>query len=190
MTDNADNTHLCIEQDTMILSLIVAMDENHGIGKDGHLPWKLSADLQRFKTLTSGHHIIMGRKTYASIGRLLPNRTTVIITRNSTFQVEGGLVVTSLPKALAVVRERGETEAFIIGGGEIYKQSIGLADRMYLTLVHTVADTDTLFPEFDQGDWVIKESITHPADERNTFPSTYYLLEKKSSIFILDNAIL
>jgi len=162
----------------MILSLIAAMDENHGIGKDSTIPWRLPADLKRFRTLTTGHHIIMGRKTYDSIGHLLPNRTMVIITKNKNLVIEDCLVVHSLSEAIYIVRERGETEAFIIGGGEIFQQFIGLADRIYLTLVHTIADTDTYFPSIDRNDWEIIESTKFSSDDRNTIPSTFSIFER------------
>jgi dihydrofolate reductase len=163
----------------MIISLIVAMDEGRGIGKDNHIPWRLSADLKRFKALTMGHHLIMGRKTYESIGRPLPGRTTLIITRNLNYQAEGCQIAHSLKGALELARTDGEDEAFIIGGGEIFKHALPLADRIYLTQVRARLDCDTFFPDFDLGDWQISEESCQPADEKNQFATTYQLLIRK-----------
>ncbi len=163
----------------MIVSLLVAMDERRGIGKDGRLPWHLSADLKRFKGLTMGHHLIMGRKTYESIGRPLPGRTMIVITRNPEYHPEGCQVAHSLAEALDMAQERGESEAFVIGGGQIFAQALPHADRLYLTLVHTVTEADTLFPALEQDLWIEEESSYHPADEKNQFPFTDILLDKK-----------
>jgi dihydrofolate reductase len=163
----------------MIISLIVAMDEGRGIGKDNLIPWRLSADLKRFKALTMGHHLIMGRKTYESIGRPLPGRTTLIITRNLNYQAEGCQIAHSLNEALELARTGGEDEAFIIGGGEIFKHALPLANRIYLTQVRARLDCDTFFPDFDLGDWQISDESCQPADEKNQFATTYQLLIRK-----------
>lgn len=163
----------------MIVSLLVAMDEKRGIGKDNLLPWRLSADLRRFKELTMSHHIIMGRKTFESIGRQLPGRVMVVITRNTGYHMPGCLIAHSLDEALALAAERGETEAFVIGGGEIFIPALRVADRIYLTLVHADLPVDVFFPAFSLDDWSVEESIIHPADEKNEYPSTFYLLVRK-----------
>ena len=160
----------------MIISLIVAMDENRGIGVDNRLPWHLSADLKRFKALTMGHHLVMGRKTYESIGKPLPGRTSIIITRNPDYVVEGCIVVHSLEEALQTARERGEEEAFITGGGEIFNQALSLADRIYLTRVHAETNAQVYFPAFNEDAWIEKESTSHPADEKNDYPFTMKVL--------------
>jgi dihydrofolate reductase len=165
----------------VILSLIVAMDEQRGIGYRGGLPWKLSADLKRFKQLTMGHHIIVGRKTYESIGRPLPGRQTVVITHNPNYGAEGVSVVHSLESAIQIASERAETEAFICGGAEVYSELIGRAGRIYLTQVHARVDSDTFFPDFDLEDWRIQESFDQAADEKNQYPFTFRVLERKSS---------
>jgi dihydrofolate reductase len=165
----------------VILSLIVAMDEQRGIGYRGRLPWKLSADLKRFKQLTMGHHIIVGRKTYESIGRPLPGRQTIVITHNSGYKVEGATVVYSLESAIQAASERAETEAFICGGAQVYAELIGRANRIYLTQVHASVDSDTFFPDFDRGEWTRNESIGHAADEKNQYPFTFQVLERKAS---------
>ena len=164
----------------MIISLIVAMDERRGIGVDGHLPWYLSADLKRFKSLTMGHNMIMGRKTYDSIGRPLPGRTTIIVSRNPGFQPEGCLVASSFETALEFARLNHEDEVFVIGGGEIFDQAIEFADKIYLTLVHTTLETDVYFPEYTPDDWLEIESSFHGADEKNEHTSTFKILQRKS----------
>jgi len=133
------------------LSLVVAMGSNRVIGAGGALPWHIPADLKRFKALTLGHSIIMGRKTYASIGRLLPGRTSVIVTRSRTLQIPGAIVVNSLDEAVA--RCAGQGEAFVIGGGELYREALARADRIYLTLVHLAPEGDAVFPELAPRAW-------------------------------------
>ena len=163
----------------MIVSLIVAVDNNGGIGIRGRLPWKLSSDLRRFKKLTMGHHIIMGRKTYQSIGRPLPGRTTIVLTRNKDFFADGCLLAASLGEALALAEKHGEQEAFVIGGGEIFQEIIDRADRIYLTRVITVMEADTFFPVLRPDDWEVVESSYHFADDENEYASTYTLLYRK-----------
>lgn len=163
----------------MIISLVVAMDEAGGIGKMGRLPWRLSADLKRFKNLTWGHHLIMGRKTYGSIGRALPGRTNVIITRSVTFEAEGCLVAGSLAAALRMAEERGEQEAFVIGGSQIFAQAMPVAQRLHLTRVHATLDCDVFFPLIKEGDWVVVDNSQHPADDKNEYPTTYFLMERQ-----------
>lgn len=163
----------------MIVSLIVAMDERGGIGKGNRLPWRLSADLRRFRELTMGHHIVMGRKTFESIGRALPGRQTVIITRDRALEVEGCLIAHSLDEAIKLAEQRGETEVFISGGATIYAQSIERADRIYLTEVHAIVDADTFFPDWDRSLWREAQSVYHAADEKNQYPTTFKLLEKR-----------
>jgi dihydrofolate reductase len=155
------------------------MDEMGGIGKDNRLPWHLSSDLKRFKQLTMGHHLVMGRKTYETIGHPLPGRTTIVITRNQQYPAEGYLVATSLDEALDLVRENGETEAFIAGGGEIFTLALPLADRIYLTRVHAQVQADVFFPPFSPEGWRQIESIEQLSDEKNDYPSTFIIFVKK-----------
>ena len=162
----------------MIISLIVALDEQRGIGVDGHLPWHLSADLQRFKSLTMGHHLIMGRKTYESIGRPLPGRTTIIVSRNPSFQPEGCMVARSLETAIEFARFDQEDEVFVIGGGDLFDQAIDMADRIYLTQVHASLEADVYFPDYSRKDWQENKSAYVEADERNEYPSTFRILER------------
>ena len=165
----------------MIVSLIVAMDEKGGIGIDNRLPWHLSADLKRFKALTMGHHIIMGRKTYESISKPLPGRTNLVVTRDPGYRAAGCLVVHSLDKALQTAKERGEDEVFITGGHQIFAQSVGIADRIYLTQVHAEVRADVYFPEIDASEWVEQETVYHESDEKNDYPFTAKVLIRKGS---------
>jgi dihydrofolate reductase len=163
----------------VIISLIVAMDEQRGIGVDGHLPWHLPADLKRFKYITMGHHLIMGRKTYDSIRRPLPGRTMIIVSRNPRFQPEGCLVASSLETALEFAHLALEDEVFVIGGGDLFTQVIELADRIYLTQVHAILEADVYFPEYLPADWQELESTYHPADRKNQYPTTFKILKRK-----------
>lgn len=162
----------------MLVSLIVAADEMRGIGYRGGVPWHLSADLKRFKSLTMGHHVIMGRKTFESIGKALPGRTNVVITRQPEFEADEVIAVESLEDALTVARLAGEHETFIIGGGQVYAQALPHADQIYYTLVHTKAGADTFFPELEEGEWQETLLSEHPADENNDFPYSYYAIRR------------
>lgn len=147
----------------MRVTLIAAMAENRVIGREGRIPWHLSDDLRRFKRLTTGHAILMGRKTWDSLGRALPGRENVVITRQPDLQAPGAVVVGSLDEALRHARSRGETEAFVVGGGEIYREALPLADRLELTLVHATFDGDARFPEFDPAAWTEVAREEHAA---------------------------
>jgi len=163
----------------VIISLIVAMDEKGGIANQGQMPWRLPAELKLFQQTTTGHHLLMGRKTFESVGRPLPGRTTIVITRQPDYHPQGCLVSHSLEQGLALARSRGESEVFICGGGEIYTQALPLADRIYWTVVHTFAITDMVFPAFDPGGWTATNTVDHPADGNNTFAFTRKILEKR-----------
>ena len=163
----------------MIVSIIAAMDRRRGIGVDNKLPWRLSADLKRFRELTMGHHIIVGRKTFESIGKPLPGRQMIVVTRDRSYEAEGCEVVHSIEDAMKLARDRGESEVFICGGAEIYAQSIEVADRMYLTLVEAEVVADTFFPEFDEQEWSERESVYQPADEKNQYSFTFKILIRK-----------
>ena len=163
----------------MIVSLIVAMDEKRGIGVKNNLPWHLSDDLKHFKTLTMGHHMIMGRKTYESIGGQLPGRTMIVVTHNNKYRAEGSFIANSLNSALEQAEARGENEVFIIGGAEIFAQSMTIADRIYLTQVHTIVEADVFFLDLNHDEWIEESSIRHEADQKNQYPYTFKLLVKK-----------
>lgn len=133
------------------LSLIVAVAQNRVIGLNNTLPWHLPEDLKRFRALTTGHHIIMGRKTYESLNRLLPDRTTVIVTRNQAYEVPGALIANSLEQAIALAVN--DNEAFLIGGAELYQVGLQLADRLYITEIEAEFTGDAFLPEFELQDW-------------------------------------
>ena len=160
----------------MIVSLLVAMDERGGIGKAGRLPWRLSTDLKRFRALTMGHHVVVGRKTFESIGKPLAGRRMIIVTRDPGFSVAGCATVHSVADAIALARAEGEAELFVCGGAEIYAQTLGAAERIYLTRVHADCDADTFFPAFDRGEWLEESGEPHAADEKNEYPFTFSLL--------------
>lgn len=162
----------------MIVSIIVAMDEHRGIGHHGRLPWRLASDLRRFKAITMGHHIIMGRKTYETIRRPLPGRTMILISRNPHYFAEGCFIVSSFEAALRLASERGETEAFVIGGGEIYTQALPLSSRIYMTIVHAQVPADVFFPQLDEREWKEINSEFFPAGERDSYPTTFRIMER------------
>ena len=155
----------------MIVSLVAAMSENRVIGRGGGLPWHLPKDLQYFKKLTVDHTVIMGRKTYDEVKRPLDNRRNVVITRNPDFKPHGVTVVPTLKEALALGAT--EREVFVIGGGEIYRLALPLADRLYLTVVHATVEGDTFFPEFDKDAWALDEEERHEADAKHAFAFTF-----------------
>ncbi len=163
----------------MIISLIVAVDELGGIGKDNQLPWHISSDLKRFKALTMGHFIAVGRKTYQAIGRLLPGRVMIILSRNPEFHQEGCLVVSSIEDAITLARDNQETELFIIGGGEVFEESISIADKIYLTTVHARVNADVVFPEFDPASWIQTHFEEVPLSETDEFRSDYRIFVRK-----------
>lgn len=156
----------------MLISAIVAVSENNVIGRDGHLPWHLSADLKRFKSITTGHSIILGRKNYDDIGRPLPNRTNYVLTRNSAFAAPGCVVCGSLDEALKAACDAGETECFIIGGAAIYELAMPKVKKMYLTRVHGNIAGDVFFPSWGEG-WRKVCEERFPADEKNDFETTF-----------------
>lgn len=162
-------------------SILVAMAKNRVIGRNNALPWQLSPDLKRFKQLTMGHHIIMGRKTYESIGRPLPGRTSVIVTRQSDYRVPGSIVVGSIAEALKVCSEGKEMdqECFVIGGAEIYQQALGLCQRMYVTEIQQEFDGDALFPEFDQWEWHEISREKHRLDEDGGLEYHFVVLDRR-----------
>lgn len=157
----------------MNISIIVAAAENNTIGRDNWMPWRLSDDLKRFKSLTMGRTVIMGRKTGESLKKPLPGRTNIIITRNPDFRMEGFKIVNSLEEALTLARQMNETEAFVIGGGEIYRQAWNKADTLYLTRVHTEIDGDTHIPTVDAENWREIEHSNHTADDKNEYDYSF-----------------
>ena len=157
--------------------MIAAVAENYALGKDNELVWHLPDDFKRFKQITSNHYIIMGRKTFESFPKPLPNRTHVIISRQADYFVENCLVVDSISAAIATIptNENG----FIIGGGEIYKLALPFADKIELTKVHANFDADTFFPELNDSEWQLVLQEYHPKDEKHLFDFTYETYIKK-----------
>lgn len=167
------------KKNSIELTIIVAAGEDNAIGKDNDLIWHLKDDLKHFKKLTSGHHIIMGRKTFESFPKPLPNRTHIVITRQNNYKVpDGVIVVSNLEEALDAARN--DNQPFIIGGGEIYKQSINLADKLELTRVHATFDgADTFFPDIDLNQWKEISRTTHDADEDHKYAFSFITYERK-----------
>ena len=161
----------------MTQSIIVAMTPDRVIGRDGQLPWRLSADLQRFKRLTMGHHLIMGRKTFDSIGRLLPGRETIVVSRQTDLIIPGAHVAHSVPAAIQCAH--GDSEVFLVGGEQIYREAVEAAQRIYLTLVHAQIDGDAYFPEIIAGHWQVLDEEYREADPRNEYATTYRVLARK-----------
>jgi dihydrofolate reductase len=157
--------------------MIAAVAENNALGKNNDLLWHLPNDFKRFKEITSGHHIIMGRKTFESFPKPLPNRTHVIITRQNDFEHEGCIVVQNIEKALSVCPIN--KNLYIIGGGEIYQQSISFADQLDITRVHHSFDADVYFPEIDPEIWELTSETFHQKDERHLFDYTFQTFVRK-----------
>jgi dihydrofolate reductase len=155
----------------MRISIIVAAAENGIIGRGGTLPWRLSDDLRKFKQLTMGHTIVMGRRTWESIGRVLPGRRTVVVSRSAGFRtnVEEVATATSLDQALEIAKATGDDEAFIVGGAELYRESLRRANRLYLTRVCAAVEGDTSFPDIEWNNWQLVESEDHDANEKNEY---------------------
>ncbi len=163
----------------MNISIIVAISTNHVIGVDNKLPWHLPADLQYFKTLTIGHPILMGRKTYDSIGRPLPNRENIIITQNRTFHSNNLIIKHSIEEAIDYCIEKGYEDVFIIGGDGIYKQTISIADTLYITRVDINIENGTaFFPEIDKDKWKLISSDSRTKDDKNKYNYTFEVYEK------------
>lgn len=161
------------------ISIIVAMSRNRVIGANGAIPWHLPEELKRFKNVTMGHHIIMGRKTWESIGRPLPGRTTVVVTRQRGYHAAGAKVVHSLDEAVAA--SGNDSEIFVIGGAELYAQALPRAHRLYLTLVDTEVPGDTAMPAFGADDWSELSSTSFGADERHRYPFRCFVYERIGS---------
>ena len=161
----------------MRVSLVVAMARNRVIGRDNALPWRLPADLAHFRKVTMGHPIVMGRRTFESIGRALPGRNNIVITHNREYAAHGCIVVNSLDEAWKVAGNA--EEVCVIGGTTLFDETLFLADVIHLTEVGADVEGDTFFPEFDRGEWSEKEIARHPADERNAYPLRILELTRK-----------
>ena len=163
----------------MVLSIIVAVGENGEIGCRNQLPWWLPADLKRFKELTTGHAVVMGRKTFESLPNgALPNRKNIVLSRNPDFTCNDCQIFPTLSEAL--IKLSAEKEVFIIGGSQLFSQALPVANKLYLTRVHAVfPEADTFFPEIDSAEWIKSNEITYPADEKNRYSFTFCVYEKK-----------
>lgn len=159
-----------------VITMIAAAAENNALGKDNDLVWHLPDDFKRFKSLTSGHHIIMGRKTFESFPQPLPNRTHVVITRQEDYKPEGAKVVHSLEEALKISAD--DPQPFVIGGGEIYKLALDTADKIELTRVHGTFEADAFFPELNEDNWKLTNSEFHPKDDKHNYSFTYLTYER------------
>lgn len=161
-----------------MVTLIVAMGKNRAIGKDNQLLWHLPNDLKHFKEMTSGHPIVMGRKTYESIGKPLPNRTNIVISRQKEWFEEGILIVGSIKEALKFA-QKIDPDVFVVGGGHIYEQTIAEADRLEVTWVDAEIEADTFFPEIDLSLWEKTNEIAHEKDEKHEFNFCFQTFERK-----------
>lgn len=170
-----------IEHRTSNISLIAAMGRNRVIGRDGQMPWHLPDDLKYFKQKTLGHTVIMGRKTWDAMGRMLPNRRNVVVSRNADFRADGAIVVNSLDEALRHGSEgaAGQQELFVIGGEQIYRMAMEKADRIYLTRIDAEFQGDAYFPEFDERHWRCVSREPHPADERHAHKFAFEVWERQ-----------
>ena len=161
----------------MILSAIVAVSDNGVIGKGNELPWHLPTDLKRFRELTMGHTVIMGRKCYQSIGRPLEGRVNIVLTRDEGFQAPGCIVARDLEYAIEMARDGGEYECFFIGGAEVYKQALPMCERLYVTNVRGVFDGDAFLPPLGSG-WSLVREQYHEADEKNGYAHRFSIFER------------
>ena len=159
-----------------MLSIIVAMSENRVIGRDGGLPWHLPNDLKRFRALTVGHTIVMGRKTYESIGRPLPERRSIVVTRQPAFHPDGVEIARSFEAALEL--SGAEQQLFAVGGASIYRAALGRARRLYLTMVHATIEGDIYFPEYHDTDWVLGEDIRNDPDQRHVYTYSFRVYDR------------
>ena len=163
----------------MILCHIVAASENNVIGSNNELPWKLSDDFRYFKNKTWGMPVIMGRNTFNSLKKDLPGRLNIVLTSKKDWSAPNVTVVSEVGDAITKAKESDAKEIFIIGGGQVFKQTMDIVNRIYLTRVHTVVEGDTYYPEINERDWKLMSSIDHPADDKNNFPFTFEVWEKK-----------
>ncbi|OQP60768.1 dihydrofolate reductase [Niastella populi] len=163
----------------MLLSQVVAAAENNAIGKNNQLLWTLPNDMKFFKNTTWGMPVIMGRKTYESLGKPLTGRTNIVITRQTGWQPDGVRVVHDIKEAMAAAAEADAKEAFIIGGGEIYKQTLPITNRVYLTRVHTSVDGDTFFPDMNIADWELLSQLDFTADAKHAYDYSFQVWQRR-----------
>lgn len=168
----------------MILSLVAAVDQNGGIGRDNRLPWHLSDDLKHFRRLTMGrdkhgHHVLMGRKTYQSSQGKMPGRKLIVLTRTADFKASDAQIVSSLDGGIQLALDAAETELFVIGGAQVFAQALPIAQRLYYTEVHADANADTFFPQLDRAQWREISRQDFPAGPKNEYSFTIFSLDRK-----------
>lgn len=162
----------------MTISFVVAAATNNGIGKDGKMPWHLPNDMKHFKNVTWGMPVVMGRKTFESLGKLLPGRKNIVITRQAGWKVEGTVAVKTIEDALFVAKQADANEVMVIGGGEIYKALFDKAKRIYLTRVEAAPEADTFFPALNPKEWHLMSQKDHEADEKNAYNYSFQVWER------------
>ena len=171
----------------MVVSAIVACSKNRAIGRENQIPWYLPADLKYFKKITSGHFVIMGRKTFESIGRPLPNRTNIIITHQKNFKAENCILFNSFLDAIEYANVHNQSEIFVIGGGEIYRQALAVCSKIYYTEVETeIEDATTFFPVLNEEDWSKTYHEAYLADEKNLFNYSFNIYERIKPVTVVD----
>ena len=163
----------------MIISQIVAVSENQVIGKENALPWHMPDDMAYFKNTTWGHHIVTGRKNYEAEGEALPGRVNIVLTRKENYHIPDGIVAHRLEDAVAIAREAGEEELFIVGGAEIYNLAMEITDRIYLTRIHATMEGDTFYPPLNMDNWEEVSREAHPIDQRNPYAYDFIIYERK-----------
>jgi dihydrofolate reductase len=166
----------------MRVSLVAAVAENGVIGRYGRLPWRLPDDMKHFRELTTGHHVVMGRRTHESIGRPLPGRTNLVLSRDPGYSTAGCRVVPSLEDALAIARDAGESETFVVGGAAVYELALPRADRIYLTRVVARVEGDVSFPDLDPAAWLERSREDHPADDRHGYAFSLRVLDRRELV--------
>lgn len=162
----------------MLISMIAAVARNYVIGNGNELPWEMPADMRYFMATTRGHHVIMGRKSYEDIGKPLRDRTNIIVSRRQNYLIEGAFVVNSLENALGFAAERGEDEAFIIGGEQLFRLGLSVAHRLYITWIDINAHGDTFFPQFNSQQWRETKREDYPPDTENLYSYSFTVLER------------
>ena len=163
----------------MIISAIVAMNPDGLIGDQNKIPWHLPADLKYFKKITLGHHILMGRKCFDSIGKSLPGRKNIVVTKNPTFIVTDCIITNSIEEGILIAQQNKEEEMFIIGGGEIYRQSMHLINKLYLTMVQFNGSGDVFFPQIDYDEWSLISDEKHTSDDKNNYDYSFLIYKRK-----------
>ena len=172
----------------MIISIIVAMAKNRVIGNKNALPWRLPADMEHFRQLTVGKPVIMGQKTFESIGKPLPGRTNIVLTLDENFQAPGCIIAHSVDEALQTAKKKGTGEVMVAGGASVYRQFLPLTNKMYLTLINKDFEGDAYFPEFDEKDWEETERIENKPDKDNHYQYNFITLERKRSKKIISSS--